>query len=86
MRNACVFFSVPRSSSRDSLFAGLPVLVVDDWAELAGPGAPERLAAWHRQLAPLFEGASGREVRRRLTVEHWVGKVAAIQTELREGR
>ena len=75
--------SCVRSSSRDGLFAGLPVLIVDEWAELAAPGAAARLAAWHASLAPLFEGPRGERLRRHLSVEHWVEKVSAIQARAR---
>ena len=49
--------SVHQPNSIDALYKGLPVVVVDDWAEAANR---TNLRRWHRELGPLFENSQNR--------------------------
>jgi hypothetical protein len=56
---------IVKRSSLDSLYEGLPVVIVDDWAEIQ----PENLKKWHAEHAAAF----GREeVLERLTNRYWL--------------
>jgi hypothetical protein len=61
-------FPIVKHSPLDPLYAGLPVLIVDDWAEVT----PERLKAIHAH--PLERGSMDK-----LTLAYWVGLIRAQQ-------
>ena len=70
----------PQSNAIDALYEGLPVVVVDDWAEVANITSLRR---WHRELSPLFSGTAGETLRSRLSVDYWLQLVKEKQESLR---
>jgi hypothetical protein len=65
-----VLGSIPvlKASAADPLYAGLPVLIVRDWADVTA----ERLAAAQREVA------DGRFDLRPLTLAHWVARIRNV--------
>ena len=59
---------IVRHSSLDPLFEGLPVALIDDWAEIT----EENLVLWMEQFGPLFGRA---DVRERLTNRYWIDRM-----------
>ncbi|MBW2457249.1 MAG: hypothetical protein JRI68_22265 [Deltaproteobacteria bacterium] len=58
-------------SSLDPLYQGLPVVIVDDWAEITRPN----LERWLEQHAPSF---GSNEVQTRLTNAYWVAHMRRV--------
>ena len=63
---ALILRTIPivKESSLDSMYEGLPVAIVRDWAEVT----PERLAAWRDEFAPWFD----RPLPPRLFSNYWI--------------
>jgi hypothetical protein len=77
---ALLLGSIPivRSSALDPLYAGLPVVIVREWAEVTCA----RLAGWRERLAPLF---SAELLQRRLSAASAARAIGEAQRRLRLG-
>ncbi len=62
---------IVKRSSLDSLYEGLPVVIVDDWREIT----QENLAKWHAQHAAAFQQPA---VQLRLTNDYWLERARQI--------
>jgi len=70
---------IVKSSSLDSLYTGLPVVIVADWSEIT----ESNLSRWHAEHAPAF----GRpEMAERLTNEYWIERMRKMLAERLNGR
>jgi hypothetical protein len=71
---------IVKTSTLDPLYRDeqLPVVIVRDWDEIT----QDALARWHAELAPRFDAA----LERKLSHEHWAGKISAAAERAREGR
>jgi hypothetical protein len=65
---------IVKRSSIDPLYAGLPVVILDDWREIT----PQNLERWHAEHAPAFERP---EVTERLTNRYWLDRARALLRE-----
>lgn len=67
---------IVRTSSLDRLYRAhdLPVVIVDDWAEVT----PQRLARWAEELVPKLDSA-----RHKLSADYWCGLIRARGEALR---
>jgi hypothetical protein len=68
---------IVKRSPLDPLYAGLPVVVVDQWGEIT----PQNLRRWHQQHCRTF---SDPECNRRLTNQYWIERArSTLQQRLR---
>jgi hypothetical protein len=65
---------IVKRSPLDSLYQGLPVVIVDRWEEIT----EGNLRRWHAQHAGSF---AGREMRARLSNQYWIDQVRAVLAE-----
>jgi hypothetical protein len=64
---------IVKRSSLDSLYDGLPVVIVDDWSEISQAS----LAKWHARYAGDFQRP---EVQVRLTNQYWIDRARQVGT------
>ena len=65
---------IVRRSPLDSLYQGLPVVIVDRWEEIT----ESNLRRWHAQHAGSF---AGRETQARLSNQYWIDRARAVLAE-----
>jgi hypothetical protein len=65
---------IVKRSSLDALYAGLPVVIVDDWREIDEAS----LRRWHAQHAAAFARP---EVLERLTNDYWIARARRLMAE-----
>ena len=65
---------IVRRSPLDSLYQGLPVVIVDRWEEITA----SNLRRWHAQHAGSF---AARETQARLSNQYWIDRVRAVLAE-----
>jgi hypothetical protein len=69
---------IVKRSSLDPLYAGLPVVIVDDWREIEAGN----LRRWHADHASAFQQP---EVLERLTNRYWIERARRLVTEALRG-
>ncbi len=62
---------IVKRSSLDPLYQGLPVVIVDEWDEIA----PDKLSAWHAMYQGCFDKS---EVQERLTNRYWISWMRGV--------
>jgi len=65
---------IVKRSPLDSLYQGLPVVIVDRWEEITA----SNLRRWHAQHAGSF---TGRETQARLSNQYWIDRARAVLAE-----
>ena len=65
---------IVKSSPLDALYQGLPVVIVDEWAQITRPN----LQRWHAKYAGAFATS---EVRQRLTNHYWTARIRKVLAE-----
>jgi hypothetical protein len=69
---------IVKRSSIDALYAGLPVVIVDDWREIGA----QSLARWHAEHAAAFHRP---EVLERLTNRYWIERARRMSSRALSG-